>query len=139
MLHLEFKYDSRGYGDLVLFEDINRIESLSCRSGSISEDGKLHDCIDTGEWWLKDDSVDTDESNMSALPGARGWKKRLWKRDDYGNFIYTHYLIHPIMHGTLGCIGIIGINATSFRIKLDDITREQGYALVKVTMKDGQV
>jgi hypothetical protein len=139
MKHLEFRFDNRGYGQTVIWYDEKQVDSIDCRSGSINKQGVLHDCIDAGEYWLVDDSVDTEEENMSAVSGALGWKKRLWLKKPDGAFEFTHLLFHPIMHGTLGCIGIIGTNALWFRIALDELTSQQGPTLVKVGAKDGQV
>jgi hypothetical protein len=137
MRYLEFVKDNRGYGQTVIYEEERLIDSIDCRSGSINKQGILHDCIEPGDYWLKDDSVDTCEENMSAIKGSEGWKKRLYKKNADGSFEFTHLLFHPIMHGTLGCIGIIGTNALWFRITLDELTQQQGPTLVRVRTKIG--
>jgi hypothetical protein len=141
MKWLEFKHDYRGFGDLVLRSDEHMIDSYHCRSGSISRNGTLKNAIESGDWFLADLSVDTDEPGMSAISGMSGWKIRLWRIDESGQLVFTHYLIHPDggKPGSLGCIVIQGSNALSFRHELDNAVREQGRVAVKVGVKDGQI
>jgi hypothetical protein len=134
MKRLEFQYDARGRGDLTLYKDDKPIDRYHCRTGSINKHGALVNALKIGDYWLTDASVDTAETAMSIAPGMNGWKIRLWLKDEKGKLVFTHLLIHPDggAGGTLGCIGIEGTNAVSFRHELDAAVKEQGRVLVKV-------
>ena len=121
---LEFSYDYRGFGDLVLFEDAIRKDALLCRTGSVGHGGELKNAIPPGEWLILDKSVNTEEPGMSVHVPQDGWKIRLYKKEGK---VRTRYLIHPDggLGGTLGCIGIQGTNAQAFRFEIDSIKRIQ--------------
>jgi hypothetical protein len=138
MKHLEFAFNYRGYGDLVLFDNGNVVDRMLCRTGSISDEGLLVNSIALADWYLTETSVDTEEKAMSTVVGIDGWKIRLYQMEPNGDLLYTHYLIHPDgnLPGTDGCIGIQGTNAEAFRLELDQAVKEQGKVHVNVTKKE---
>lgn len=121
MYKLEFLFDYKGYGTLKLYNDDKVEMQYAARTGSIGTDGKPKFQIPTlGTWTIKDRPVSTFEENMYVTFG-NGWKVRLYTPDGR----WTHYLIHPIQHGTKGCIGLIGTDAIPLKDKLFDILDTQ--------------
>lgn len=135
MKQLQFLYDYRGFGDLQLLDDdMVVIDDYESRTGSRDRAGKLRNAIDPNhEWAIIEPSADTVEDGMWVRSSENGWKIRLFRKGNAG-WEYTHYLIHPDggKGGTLGCIGILGTDALSFRHELDDILKEQGIINVSI-------
>lgn len=126
---LEFYYNTRGFGNLRLINSGNIVDDYMCRTGSINSSGKLVNALPVGDWLCLEPSVDTTEVSMFIHEG-KGWKIRLYRVTEDG-YKWTRYLIHPdggrvINNGTKGCIGILGSDATSFRIELDDTIQAYG-------------
>jgi len=134
MKRLKFFYDSRGRGELELYKDDKVIDRYHCRTGSIDKNGKLVNALPITTYCLSDKSIDTTEEAMSVVAGIAGWKIRLWRVSKGGQLEFTHLLIHPDggKGGTLGCIGIEGTNAVSFRHELDAAVKEQERVPVEV-------
>jgi len=128
---LEFTYDYRGFGDLVLYEDETRKDALLCRTGSVGHGGELKNAIPPGDWLILYKSVATEEPGMSVHTPKDGWKIRLYKKEGRER---TRYLIHPDggLGGTLGCIGIQGTNAQGFRCEHDSLLGVQKEIPVEV-------
>jgi hypothetical protein len=120
MMRLEFFYNVRGFGELRLMEGDMMIDSYLCRTGSIGHDGKLKNGLPVGDYVIIEPSVNTDELGMYIHKGA-GWKIRLYRVQKDGQLKRTRLLVHPDGNkpGTLGCIGIQGTDAISFRHELD--------------------
>ena len=131
--YLKFEYDYRGFGDLILANGGDTVDNLLCRTGSIRTDGALQNAIKPGTWYLKDLPVDTSEPGMSVHVATDGWKCRLFRKKGNG-YERTRYLIHPDggLPGTLGCIGIQGTNAQSFRFELDNAIKEMKIVPVEI-------
>jgi hypothetical protein len=131
---LSFLYDPQGFGDLVLHVGDRIADRLKCRTGSRDADGALVHALPIGNYALTDRSVATTEDGMYIGDAAQGWKIRLWLAHSDGTFEFTHFLIHPDggLPGSLGCVGIQGSNAISFRHELDAAVRAQGVVQVTV-------
>lgn len=106
----------------------------SARTGSTDKFRITHDMLPLGQYYIQDKSVDTTEDNMWFSEPGKGRKIRLYN----SNHGYTHYLIHPCRHGTLGCIGLIGTDAVPLFKKLDEILDEQSNIAVTVKQNDAR-
>ena len=109
-----------GYGDLYfLIDGENYCKSWCARSGSMNSQGKLVNCITTGDWYIvsKPQKAHWTECKRMHVKGLKGnaWKWRLWPYPVHRNHAITsHMLIHPDGslgnmndgNGTKGCIGL---------------------------------
>lgn len=110
---LQFNYDLKGWGELLLHNDSLIPFRIEARSGSINRDGILINVISPGIWTGQAPPVVTPEVGMMWKGFAMGWKWRMWSPDGK----WTRHLIHPdgdgkggnkIGNGTNGCIGTQG-------------------------------
>ena len=118
---IEFKYNDRGHGNLILRQDSLITLEVPTRTGSLKFDNnelKLVNAIDPGLWYILMPSVDTTEIGMERTPG-KGWKIRLFTDKKK----YTHFLIHPDANkpGTDGCLGLLDTDGLTLRHYLDRI------------------
>ena len=130
--HIEFMYNERGRGVLVIKQHSLLIRTVEARTGSINSKGDLVNAIKKGRWYIIEQSVDTDEKGMIITPG-KGWKVRLWLLGKNNTFQFTHFLIHPdgdgtgkgkLLNGTKGCIGTQK-DALDVRKAIDNILKRQ--------------
>jgi hypothetical protein len=130
---IKFHYDKVGRGNLEVYKDNVLTNSFKARTGSIDISGKLCYNIDTSKQWrIQDLCVSTDEKNM-FINGGDGWKCRLYVLD-HDKWCYTHYLIHPCVIGTMGCIGVLLFEeANELRNILNMMINEVGNINVEIT------
>ena len=122
---IEFKYNDRGHGNLILRQDSLVTLEVPTRTGSLKfEENELRlvNAIKPGLWYILLPSVDTTEIGMERTPG-KGWKIRLFTEKKER----THYLIHPDANkpGTDGCLGLLDTDGLTLRHYLDRILRLQ--------------
>jgi hypothetical protein len=136
---LNFLFDARGFGDLVLLagDGTTVLDKYVARTGSISKGDALINPLPIDIYVIPEKTLPTNEAGMWIGDASQGWKARLWRQQPNGTRIATHLLIHPDggMPGTLGCIGIQGSNAISLRHELDKLINMQGYIPMTVGKK----
>lgn len=128
---LQFNYDKRGRGGLILLDCGANAGEWLCRTGSINKYGELVNALPVGIYILKTQHEKTTEPAM--IIDGQAWKTRLYTFE--GD--HTHLLIHPDgngLNGTLGCIGVQYL-ALDLRDKLDEIIKEQGKIFLNVGTK----
>lgn len=132
---LQFNYDKRGRGGLILLDCGANAGEWLCRTGSINRNNDLVNALPVGIYILKTQHEDTTEKSM--MVDGQAWKTRLYKIKENGDLEYTHLLIHPDgnnFNGTLGCIGVQSL-ALDLRDKLDEILKKQGKIYLNVGTK----
>ena len=108
---LNFKYNRRGAGDLILLGAGKTMGIWPSRSGSIDKKGNLINVVAPKTWYLRtgpEDPVDNEYDKMyvKSAPGI-GWKERMWTMPaPFAGETFSHQLIHPDggLPGSLGCI-----------------------------------
>lgn len=109
--HFRFSMDRMGKGHLMLWELMNGVQVnrsvWPARSGSITKDGVLVNCIEAKKWYLckAPELPVKEEYEKMYIPGIPGfgWKWRLY---DSVTGPGTHYLFHPDggAGGSTGCV-----------------------------------
>jgi len=104
--HMEFNYDHRGYGDLVVFSEQQQALKQISRTGSITQEGSLVNSIPAGTWGIRKTHPPVDTAEV-AMVYRHGWGKKVRLFSPEGE--WTHYLIHYDggLPGTKGCIGLL--------------------------------
>lgn len=128
---LQFNYDKRGRGSLILLDCGANVGEWLCRTGSINRSNELVNALKPTIYLLKTQHEKTTEPAM--IIDGQAWKTRLYTFE--GD--HTHLLIHPDgngLNGTLGCIGVQSL-ALDLRDKLDEIIKEQGKLFLNVGTK----
>ena len=110
----QFHYDSKGYGDIVLMDEMTCMGAWLARTGSIDRNGKLVNAIDPHNWFICNAPEKTNEIAMyiPGLPGF-GWKWRLNTIPEPADHESSPYLLHPDgnLPGSLGCPSFQKTNA----------------------------
>lgn len=131
-----FEYNARGAGEIVVEHDNGDRFTWSAATGSIGTYGNLKNAIAPGRWFIIDRPVATTEPGMVTRKGE-GWKARLYQPGADGQYIYTHYLIHPDggLRGSLGCI-VTPDSALKLRDLINAILDEQENIAVIISAEE---
>jgi hypothetical protein len=139
---LQFIYDKRGYGSLVLEHADGTMNQWKARSGYVDTEGNLQHCIEPGTWYVLFRPVWTPEEAMARTPGL-GWKVQLWRdTGDLRQYTYNGFLIHPDggKPGSVGCIVLIDdADPDGLRLMglIENILRDQDAIAVHVEEEEG--
>ena len=129
---LQFLFNARGFGELLLLGPSgNTVDRYISRTGSIDQNDQLVNALPVDIYRIQTHTETTTESSMWILDSTQGWKARMWKYEN-GVWVYTHLCIHPDGgkrpgDGTMGCIGLQGVNALSLRREIDNLIDSQKY------------
>jgi hypothetical protein len=141
-ISLSFRYDARGFGDLVLMQGHAPKADWKARTGSnrLKPDGKgtmLVNAIEPDLYTIRTgpEVPVKEEENKMWIPGVPGvpWKIRFWRKVG-GEWTRTRLLIHPDggKPGSDGCIVTVGTNGMVLRDYLEGLYRQDPETIIPV-------